>query len=125
MPVLIGRSARRQPVEHGRPGEPPLLPDPAARQLARLGQPAHGVLAQLQPLAARGVRVEVTEGPDAGKGVLISYSYIPGDIEQACMTAGQSAGNISEILPAGEIIRRMTSEAKAALDRLAAKREAA
>jgi len=48
-----------------------------------------------------------------------------GDIEQACLTAGQSAGNIGEILPAGEIIRRMTSEAKAALDRLAAKREAA
>ena len=44
-----------------------------------------------------------------------------GDIEQACLTAGQSAGNIGEILPAGEIIRRMTSEAKAALDRLAAK----
>jgi NAD(P)H-dependent flavin oxidoreductase YrpB (nitropropane dioxygenase family) len=48
-----------------------------------------------------------------------------GDIGQACMTAGQSAGNIAEILPAGEIIRRMTSEAKTALDRLAAQREAA
>lgn len=48
-----------------------------------------------------------------------------GDIEQACLTAGQSAGNISEILPAAEIIRRMTSEARAALDRLAVKREAA
>jgi NAD(P)H-dependent flavin oxidoreductase YrpB (nitropropane dioxygenase family) len=48
-----------------------------------------------------------------------------GDIEQACLTAGQSAGNIDEILPAGEIVRRMTSEAKAALARLAAKREAA
>jgi NAD(P)H-dependent flavin oxidoreductase YrpB (nitropropane dioxygenase family) len=48
-----------------------------------------------------------------------------GDIEQVCLTAGQSAGNIEEILPAGEIVRRMTSEAKAALDRLAAKREAA
>ena len=48
-----------------------------------------------------------------------------GDIEQACLTAGQSAGNIGEILPAGEIIRRMTSEAQAALDRLAAKKQAA
>jgi NAD(P)H-dependent flavin oxidoreductase YrpB (nitropropane dioxygenase family) len=48
-----------------------------------------------------------------------------GDIEQACLTAGQSAGNINEILPAGEIVRRMTSEAKAALDGLAAMREAA
>jgi NAD(P)H-dependent flavin oxidoreductase YrpB (nitropropane dioxygenase family) len=48
-----------------------------------------------------------------------------GDIEQAGLTAGQSAGNIGEILPAGEIIRRMTSEAKTALDGLAAKRQAA
>jgi NAD(P)H-dependent flavin oxidoreductase YrpB (nitropropane dioxygenase family) len=42
-----------------------------------------------------------------------------GDIEQACLTAGQSAGNINEILPAAEIVRRMTSEAKAALNRFA------
>jgi NAD(P)H-dependent flavin oxidoreductase YrpB (nitropropane dioxygenase family) len=48
-----------------------------------------------------------------------------GDIEQACLTAGQSAGNIDAILPAGEIVRRMTSEAKAALDGLAGGRKAA
>jgi NAD(P)H-dependent flavin oxidoreductase YrpB (nitropropane dioxygenase family) len=41
-----------------------------------------------------------------------------GDIEQTCLTAGQSAGNIGEILPAEEIVRRMTSEAEAALNRL-------
>jgi len=48
-----------------------------------------------------------------------------GAIAQACLTAGQSPGNLGEILPAGEIIRRMTSEAQAALDRLAAKKQAA
>jgi NAD(P)H-dependent flavin oxidoreductase YrpB (nitropropane dioxygenase family) len=48
-----------------------------------------------------------------------------GDIEQACLTAGQSAGNINEIAPAGEIVRRMTNEAKAALDGLVAIREVA
>ena len=48
-----------------------------------------------------------------------------GDIEQACLTAGQGAGNIDEILPAGEIVRRMTREAQAALDALAAMRKAA
>ena len=48
-----------------------------------------------------------------------------GDIEQACLTAGQSAGNIEEIFPASEIVRRMTIEAKAALDKLAHLREAA
>ena len=48
-----------------------------------------------------------------------------GDIEQACLTAGQSAGNIDEVLPAGEIVRRMTREAEAALGRVAAMREVA
>lgn len=41
-----------------------------------------------------------------------------GDIEQACLTAGQSAGNIDEVLPAGEIVRRMTAEANSVLQRL-------
>lgn len=48
-----------------------------------------------------------------------------GDIEQACLTAGQSAGNIDEVLPAGEIVRRMTAEAKSVLRRLAGMGEAA
>ncbi|WP_308911160.1 NAD(P)H-dependent flavin oxidoreductase [Pseudokordiimonas caeni] len=41
-----------------------------------------------------------------------------GDIEQTCLTAGQSAGNIAEILPAAEIVRRMTDEAASILRRL-------
>jgi len=48
-----------------------------------------------------------------------------GDIEHAGLTAGQSAGNITEILPAAEIIRRMMEEAKAALDGLTAMRKVA
>ena len=48
-----------------------------------------------------------------------------GDIEQACLTAGQSAGNIDEVLPAGEIVRRMTAEAKSVLRRLTGMVEAA
>ncbi|MEP6564001.1 MAG: nitronate monooxygenase [Mesorhizobium sp.] len=48
-----------------------------------------------------------------------------GDIEQACLTAGQSAGNIDEVLPAGEIVRRMTAEAKSVLRRLTSIAEAA
>ncbi|WP_027059953.1 NAD(P)H-dependent flavin oxidoreductase [Mesorhizobium loti] len=42
-----------------------------------------------------------------------------GEIEQACLTAGQSAGNIDEVLPASEIVRRMTDEAESVLRRLA------
>ncbi|SDA43256.1 NAD(P)H-dependent flavin oxidoreductase [Mesorhizobium qingshengii] len=48
-----------------------------------------------------------------------------GDIEQACLTAGQGAGNIDEVLPAGEIVRRMTAEAKSVVRRLAGMVEAA
>ena len=48
-----------------------------------------------------------------------------GDIEQVCLTAGQSAGNIDEVLPAGEIVRRMTAEAKSVLHRLTGIAEAA
>ena len=48
-----------------------------------------------------------------------------GDIEHAGLTAGQSAGNITEILPAADIIRRMMEEAKAALDGLTAMRKVA
>ena len=38
-----------------------------------------------------------------------------GDIEQTCLTAGQSAGNIERVLPAAEIVRTMTAEAEAVL----------
>jgi NAD(P)H-dependent flavin oxidoreductase YrpB (nitropropane dioxygenase family) len=91
-----------------------------------------------------GARVALGREADAAEGQIIGstvlngqkiplprYSAIlptrdfDGDIEQACLTAGQSAGNIDEILPAGEIVRRMTSEARAALDGLAALSEAA
>lgn len=48
-----------------------------------------------------------------------------GDMEQACLTAGQSAGNIDEVLPAGEIVRRMTVEAESVLRRLTGMGEAA
>jgi NAD(P)H-dependent flavin oxidoreductase YrpB (nitropropane dioxygenase family) len=42
-----------------------------------------------------------------------------GDIEQTCLTAGQSAGNIHAVLPAARIVRQMTEEAEAVLAGLA------
>lgn len=48
-----------------------------------------------------------------------------GDIEQACLTAGQSAGNIDAVLPAAEIVQQMTAEAVAALSRFGMQRLAA
>jgi NAD(P)H-dependent flavin oxidoreductase YrpB (nitropropane dioxygenase family) len=63
--------------------------------------------------------------PAARYSAILPTRDFDGDIEQACLTAGQSVGNIDEILPAGEIVRRMTNEAKAALNRLVPLREAA
>jgi NAD(P)H-dependent flavin oxidoreductase YrpB (nitropropane dioxygenase family) len=48
-----------------------------------------------------------------------------GDIDQCCLTAGQSVGNILSVLPAGQIIREMTDGAAAALSRFGAARRAA
>jgi nitronate monooxygenase len=42
-----------------------------------------------------------------------------GNVEALALYAGQSAGIIREILPAGEIVRRMAAEAEAVLARLA------
>ncbi|WP_428650821.1 NAD(P)H-dependent flavin oxidoreductase [Roseibium sp.] len=41
-----------------------------------------------------------------------------GDIEQACLTAGQSVGNIDAVMPASTIIRQMMSEANEALQKI-------
>jgi len=40
-----------------------------------------------------------------------------GDLDYACLTAGQSAGNLEAVLPAADIVRSMTEEAVAILQR--------
>ena len=47
-----------------------------------------------------------------------------GDIEATCLYAGQSAGLVHDILPAGALVKRIVAEAEAALDRAAAMRGA-
>jgi enoyl-[acyl-carrier protein] reductase II len=42
------------------------------------------------------------------------------DPDRSCFAMGQSAGGVHEILPAGEIVRRIIAEAEAAMDRIAA-----
>ncbi|HWE65863.1 MAG TPA: nitronate monooxygenase [Acidimicrobiales bacterium] len=44
------------------------------------------------------------------------------DVDQECYPAGQGVGAISELVPAGELVRRFVAEAEAALDRLPALR---
>jgi enoyl-[acyl-carrier protein] reductase II len=50
-------------------------------------------------------------------------SYTDGvDVDKECYPAGQGVGGITEIVPAGELVRRFVAEAEAALDRLPALR---
>jgi enoyl-[acyl-carrier protein] reductase II len=44
------------------------------------------------------------------------------DVEKECYPAGQGVGGISELEPAGELVRRFVTEAEAVLDRMAALR---
>jgi enoyl-[acyl-carrier protein] reductase II len=41
------------------------------------------------------------------------------DADRSCFAMGQSAGGVRDVLPAGEIVRRIMAEAEAALDRVA------
>jgi enoyl-[acyl-carrier protein] reductase II len=42
------------------------------------------------------------------------------DIDRSAFAMGQSAGGVHDVLPAGEIVRRIVAEAEAAIDRVAA-----
>jgi enoyl-[acyl-carrier protein] reductase II len=47
-------------------------------------------------------------------------SYTEGvDVERECYPAGQGVGAITELVPAGELVRRFVDEAEAVLDRMA------
>jgi enoyl-[acyl-carrier protein] reductase II len=42
------------------------------------------------------------------------------DPDKSCFAMGQSAGGVHDVLPAGEIVRRILAEAEAAIDRVSA-----
>jgi len=44
------------------------------------------------------------------------------DPDKSCFAMGQSAGGVHDVLPAGEIVRRIMAEAEAAIDRVASLR---
>lgn len=52
-------------------------------------------------------------------GPLVETGYQDGDLEQGMMPAGQAVQLIDEVLPAGQIVERMVSEAEQILRRLA------
>jgi enoyl-[acyl-carrier protein] reductase II len=61
--------------------------------------------------------VETTE---AGLMNLTLDTWQVMDADRSCMPAGQGVGGIDEILPAGEIVRRVVAEAEATIGRLEA-----
>ena len=42
------------------------------------------------------------------------------DIERTCLPSGQGVGGIDDIVPAGEIVRRVVEEAKSTIERIGA-----
>ena len=40
------------------------------------------------------------------------------DPDKSCFAMGQSAGGVHDVLPAGEIVRRIMAEAEAAISRM-------
>lgn len=51
-------------------------------------------------------------------GPLVETGYLDGDLERGMMPAGQAIQNIHDVLPAGEIVRRMSADAERILTRL-------
>jgi nitronate monooxygenase/enoyl-[acyl-carrier protein] reductase II len=51
---------------------------------------------------------------------LMPLAGMEGDLESMALYAGQSAGLVREVLPAGEIVRQIATEAAATLQRASA-----
>ena len=50
--------------------------------------------------------------------VYLPTTAVDGDLDQLCLTAGESAGNVGRILPAGRIVEEMTRDCVACIGRL-------
>ena len=84
------------------------------------GRPASGRRpGEGEPVARQANGTVLARYSDDGPGPGAS-----GDIEATCLYAGQSAGLVRDILPAGALVKRIAAEAEAALARAAALRGA-
>jgi enoyl-[acyl-carrier protein] reductase II len=82
----------------------------AGREFAALAESAGDVIGK--------VRLSGVEIPVPRYSAILPVKTFEADLEWSCLTAGESAALIDEILPAGEIVLRMTAEAAALLGRL-------
>ena len=73
--------------------------------------------ADIQPVPQQAM-ISIQEGAMGGIGGQVEGL----DPDKSCFAMGQSAGGVRDVLPAGEIVKRIMAEAEAALDRVAALR---
>jgi enoyl-[acyl-carrier protein] reductase II len=57
------------------------------------------------------------------EGAAMRRGALEGDLETGMMIGGQGIGRIKDVLPAAEIVRQISAEAEAALDRAAGFRD--
>lgn len=98
------------------PGEPVrALRNAAVREWAGREAEAAALPGEVVGLAAVGAR----QIPMPRFSAILPTGATTGNLSQMCLTAGESAGNIDEVLPAAAILAAMRREAEQALYRLA------
>ena len=105
----------------GQPGgpdhrQPRLLGQDDARRPERV----HRTTTTATPRSSRSSPSSSASPTAAGAMHLGGDSFSEGvDVDKECYPAGQGVGAITELVPAGELVRRFVAEAEEALDRLA------
>lgn len=82
----------------------------AGRELEALAESAGEIIGR--------VTLGGVEMPVPRYSAILPVKSFEADLEWSCLTAGESAAMIDEVLPAGEIVRRMTAEAATLLGHL-------
>lgn len=100
------------------PGQPMRVIRTSFFEQARENVAGHTRLVAKRGLVAGSVNLGGSRVPMPRYSAILPMRDFEGDIDQCCLTAGQSAGNIASILPAAQILREMTDGAAAALARL-------
>ena len=88
------------------------------KEWERAGRPTTGKRAgegeKIATMRGRGIEANLVR-----YSVMTPSDYVEGEIEAMALYAGQGCGLVREILPAGEIVRRIAGEARDVIARLA------
>jgi NAD(P)H-dependent flavin oxidoreductase YrpB (nitropropane dioxygenase family) len=84
----------------------------------RAGRPPKGKRPGEGQLIGRSNRTDIVFGPDFYRyGGIPPAEFVEGDIERFPLAAGQSVSLVRELLPAGEIVHRIASEARDVIEK--------